>query len=83
MVARTEEQLKQIRIKCDGQLMQVESCEFVGTILLHSVKLQGEMQKRIQKATNPYYSLSHCVIGKEEVDKNMKTKVVLESLFIY
>ncbi|KAJ4444607.1 hypothetical protein ANN_06403 [Periplaneta americana] len=48
-------------------------------------RLQGEVRKSAQKATNVYYALSRCLFGKEEVDKNTKTRVyqaVLESILL-
>lgn len=78
MVARTEEQLKQFEIKCKGQqLKQVGISEYLGTVIHHIGKIQGEIQvlKQTQKTTNAYYSLNRCIFGKGEVDKKQRPEL--------
>ncbi|KAJ4440284.1 hypothetical protein ANN_08423 [Periplaneta americana] len=58
MVVRTEELVEQIKIEYDGQqLTQVESYEYLGTTIHQTGKLQGEVHKQAQKATNSYFLL--------------------------
>lgn len=87
MIARTEDQIKEIKIESEGkQLHQVESYEYFGTVIHQTGKIQEEIRKRIQKTTKAYYSLSRCVLGKEEVEKKTKTrmyKTVIEPILTY
>ena len=76
MVARTEEQVKPIKIMSAGkELMQVESYNYLGTQIHQTGKLQPEIRNRVQKATSAYFSINNIIFGKKEIERKTKTRV--------
>ena len=50
-----EDQIRETKTECEGhQLIQIDSYEYLGTMIHQKRKLQREVQKQVQKATNAY-----------------------------
>ena len=87
MVARTEEQVKPIKIMSAGkELMQVESYNYLGTQIHQTGKLQPEIRNRVQKATSAYFAINNIIFGKKEIERKTKTRVqkaIIEPILLY
>jgi hypothetical protein len=87
VVARTEEQVEEIAITCDGVgLTQVSNYEYLGTTIHQTGKLREEIRNRVKKASNAYYAMGRCIFGKNEIARQTKVRVytaIVEPILLY
>ena len=67
-MAKTEEEIKPLSIVCNGSyLEQVQSYEYLGTIIHQNGKIREEILNQVKKANGIYYQLSGLIFGKKEI----------------
>lgn len=63
-------------ITCNHQKLEVVTVyEYLGSVIANDGKLDLEIAKRKQKATNIYHALNKTILSKKEIDIQTKTKV--------
>jgi hypothetical protein len=86
-VGRTEEQISNVSIMCNGvQLEQVQSFEYLGTVFHQCGKIHLETLNRVKKTNNAYFQLCNTIFGKREIETKTKLQVyntVLEPILLY
>lgn len=66
----------QLRIKWKNEIIeQVDQFEYLGTIFRKDGKLEAELNNRIRKANQVYYSINNTIIGKQEISRVTKMRV--------
>lgn len=87
MVARTEDQVEDIVVMCDGhRLTQVSSYQYLGTAVHQTGKLTEEVRQRVRKASGAYYAMNNVLFGKKEVSTKTKARVytaIIEPILLY
>ena len=59
---------------------------YLGTVISQDGKIDVEITKRIQKATNTSYAISGTIFGKKEINKKTKTRLynaIIEPVLMY
>lgn len=86
-MGKMDEDIEPIQIECNGQILeQVESYEYLGTIIQQNGKIKEEILNRTRKASNIYYQLSGTIFGKKEIAQKTKLQVyksVIEPVLLY
>ncbi|KAI4461171.1 reverse transcriptase (rna-dependent dna polymerase) [Holotrichia oblita] len=57
------------------QLERVSTYEYLGSIITEDGRMDMDINNRIKKTNKIYYALNKTIIGKKEIDKNIKLKV--------
>ncbi|PSN44047.1 hypothetical protein C0J52_26082, partial [Blattella germanica] len=75
-MGKTDEDIEIIQIECTGKFLeQVQSYEYLGTIIQQNGKVRKEIFNRIRKASSIYYQLSGTIFGKKEISQKTKLQV--------
>ena len=86
-MAKTEEEIKPLSIVCNGSyLEQVQSYEYLGTIIHQNGKIREEILNRVKKANGIYYQLSGLIFGKKEIKQETKLQIynsIIEPTLLY
>ncbi|XP_014294694.1 uncharacterized protein [Halyomorpha halys] len=65
-----------IEILCKGEPIEmVDKYTYLGTVISRNGKVDQEISNRIKKANAIYYHLCNTVVGKREVEKNVKVHI--------
>ena len=71
-----EEQLENLRIRCgEGTMQEVDSYEYLGTIISRDGKIDQEVLNRTRKTTSAYYEICNTIVGKREISTKTKMQI--------
>ena len=71
-----EKEKQEINIQMNGETLEVvEEFTYLGTVFTKNGKITREVQQRIKKATNVYYSINHTIISKKEITEKTKLQI--------
>ena len=86
-MAKTEDEIKPLSIVCNGSyLEQVQSYEYLGTIIHQNGKIMEEILYRDKKANGIYSQLSGLIFGKKEIKQETKLQIynsIIEPTLLY
>ena len=75
-VGREENGNEDINIKWkDDKLEQVNTYQYLGTIISSTGSLEDEINNRVNKANGIYYQIYNSIIGKKEISTKVKIQV--------